>query len=36
MPEEGAGGCGKGGQSPLPVSSGGPHMLVKNVQIGGR
>ena len=36
MPEEGAGGCGKGGQSPLPVSCGGPHMLVKNVQIGGR
>jgi TldD protein len=36
MPEEGVGGCGKGGQSPLPVSSGGPHMLVKNVQIGGR
>ena len=36
MPEEGIGGCGKWGQSPLPVSSGGPHMLIKNVQIGGR
>ena len=36
MPEEGIGGCGKWGQSPLPVSNGGPHMLIKNVQIGGR
>ena len=36
LPEEGLGGCGKGSQSPLPVSSGGPHMLIKNVQIGGR
>jgi TldD protein len=36
MPEEGVGGCGKWGQSPLPVSNGGPHMLIKNVQIGGR
>jgi len=36
LPEEGAGGCGKGGQMPLPVSSGGPHMLIKNVQVGGR
>ena len=32
----GLGGCGKGGQSPLPVSYGGPHILVKNVLIGGR
>lgn len=32
----GLGGCGKGGQSPLRVSSGGPHLLVKNVIIGGR
>jgi len=32
----GLGGCGKGGQSPLPVSYGGPHLLVKNVLIGGR
>lgn len=36
MPEEGVGGCGKWGQAPLPVSNGGPHMLIKNVQIGGR
>ncbi len=36
VPEEGVGGCGKWGQSPLPVASGGPHMLIKNVQIGGR
>jgi len=32
----GLGGCGKGGQSPLPVSFGGPHMLIKNVLIGGK
>ncbi len=32
----GLGGCGKGGQSPLRVSSGGPHLLVDNVVIGGR
>ncbi|HSV96906.1 MAG TPA: TldD/PmbA family protein [Spirochaetota bacterium] len=32
----GLGGCGKKGQSPLPVSFGGPHILVKNVLIGGR
>lgn len=31
----GLGGCGKGGQSPLPVSFGGPHMLINNVLIGG-
>lgn len=31
----GLGGCGKGGQSPLPVSLGGPHMLVDDVLIGG-
>ncbi|MFH1761542.1 MAG: TldD/PmbA family protein [bacterium] len=30
----GLGGCGKGGQSPLPVSDGGPHIRVKNVLIG--
>jgi TldD protein len=36
MPEEGVGGCGKWGQAPLPVSNGGPHTLIKNVQIGGR
>ncbi|HIE05978.1 MAG TPA: TldD/PmbA family protein [bacterium (Candidatus Stahlbacteria)] len=32
----GIGGCGKGGQSPLPVSDGGPHLLIKRVVIGGR
>lgn len=31
----GLGGCGKGGQSPLPVSTGGPHIKIKNVLIGG-
>lgn len=30
------GGCGKGGQSPLPVSVGGPHVRIQNVVIGGR
>ena len=30
------GGCGKGGQSPLPVSVGGPHLRIKNVVVGGR
>ena len=32
----GLGGCGKGGQSPLRVSTGGPHIRIKNVVIGGR
>ena len=31
----GLGGCGKEGQSPLPVSFGGPHVLIKKVLIGG-
>jgi TldD protein len=31
----GLGGCGKAGQSPLPVSFGAPHLLMKNVLIGG-
>lgn len=31
-----SGGCGKGGQSPLPVSTGGPHVRIKNVVVGGR
>lgn len=31
----GLGGCGKGGQGPLPVTLGGPHMLVKDVLVGG-
>ena len=30
------GGCGKGAQSPLPVSNGSPHIRVKNCLIGGR
>ena len=30
------GGCGKGGQMPLPVSVGGPHIRIKNVVVGGR
>ncbi len=32
----GLGGCGKGGQSPLPVSYGGPHVFIKDVLIGGK
>ena len=32
----GLGGCGKGGQSPLRVSDGGPHIRIKDVTIGGR
>jgi len=32
----GLGGCGKGGQMPLPVSDGGPHIRIRNVIIGGR
>lgn len=32
----GLGGCGKSGQSPLPVSTGGPHIKIKNVLIGGQ
>jgi len=31
----GLGGCGKGGQYPLPVSHGAPHIRIKNVVIGG-
>lgn len=30
------GGCGKGGQMPLSVSVGGPHLRIKNVVVGGR
>ncbi|OEU52047.1 MAG: hypothetical protein BA872_07170 [Desulfobacterales bacterium C00003060] len=30
------GGCGKGGQSPLPVGFGGPHVRIQNVVVGGR
>ncbi len=29
------GGCGKGGQSPLPVSNGSPHIRIRQVLIGG-
>lgn len=29
------GGCGKKGQSPLPVGMGGPELLIKEVQVGG-
>ncbi|MEW6096149.1 MAG: TldD/PmbA family protein [bacterium] len=32
----GLGGCGKNGQSPLPVSCGGTYVRIKNVVIGGR
>ncbi len=30
------GGCGKGGQSPLPVSFGSPHLRIRDVIVGGR
>ena len=30
------GGCGKGGQSPLPVALGGPHVRIQEVVVGGR
>jgi len=33
---EAAGGCGKGGQSPLPVSFGSPHIRIKKVVVGGQ
>jgi TldD protein len=29
------GGCGKAGQGPLPVGNGGPHLICKNIMIGG-
>ncbi len=32
---EGAGGCGKSGQSPLPVTLGSPHIRIRDVVIGG-
>lgn len=31
-----AGGCGKGGQFPLPVAFGAPHVRIQNVVIGGK
>jgi len=30
------GGCGKGGQHPLPVTFGSPHLRIRNVVVGGR
>lgn len=30
------GGCGKGGQAPLPVGLGGPHVRIRDVVVGGR
>ena len=32
----GGGGCGKNGQFPLPVSTGGPHIVIRDVVVGGR
>jgi TldD protein len=34
-PSEAGGGCGKGGQAPLPVGFGAPHLRIKEVRIGG-
>lgn len=31
-----SGGCGKDGQFPLPITTGGPHIRVRNVTIGGK
>ena len=31
----GSGGCGKGGQYPLPVTDGSPHIRIQNVTVGG-
>ncbi len=33
---DGGGGCGKAGQSPLPVGMAGPNLKIKNVIVGGR
>ena len=35
-PQESAGGCGKGGQVPLPTSEWAPHVRIQNVVIGGK
>lgn len=35
-PHESAGGCGKGGQMPLPTSEWAPHIRIQNVLIGGK
>ncbi len=32
----GVGGCGKGEQNPLPVTTGAPHIRIRNVTIGGK
>jgi len=32
---DGGGGCGKGGQSPLPVGLGSPHLRIQDVVVGG-
>ncbi|UCH36843.1 MAG: TldD/PmbA family protein [Armatimonadota bacterium] len=34
--DDGGGGCGKGGQAPLPVGFGSPHVRVQDVVVGGR
>ncbi len=34
--DEGAGGCGKGAQSPLPVGNWAPHIRINNVTVGGQ
>jgi len=34
--EGGPGGCGKGGQAPLAVTAGAPHVRIRNVTIGGK
>lgn len=34
--EDSGGGCGKGGQMPLPVSHGSPHIKIDNIVIGGK
>jgi TldD protein len=31
-----SGGCGKDGQHPLPITTGGPHVRVQNLTVGGR
>jgi len=35
-PHESAGGCGKGGQMPLPTSEWAPHVRIQHVVIGGK
>ena len=32
----GSGGCGKAGQAPLPIGRGGPHLVIRDVIVGGR